>query len=105
MMVEGNSELHTINLFRDCYHLNQGDGGFQSLSSDCEASWRLALAHKVLSTRSWILYAAKKNLREEPVERNRSCQLDDMDVDMDRNKEELNFIPSAVGNSAAWHEL
>ena len=30
-----------------------------------------------------------------------SCQLSDMDVDMDEKKEELSFIPS----SAEWHEL
>ena len=33
-----------------------------------------------------------------------SCQLTDMDVDMDENKEEWSFIPSAVSSSAGWHE-
>ena len=29
-----------------------------------------------------------------------SCQLHDMDVDVDENKEEISFIPSAVSESA-----
>ena len=33
-----------------------------------------------------------------------SCQLTDIDVDMDENKEEWSFIPSAVSSSAGWHE-
>ena len=33
-----------------------------------------------------------------------SCRRNDMDVDMDENKEELSFIPSAVSSSAAWYE-
>ena len=33
-----------------------------------------------------------------------SCQLKDMDVHMDENKEELSFVPSAVSDSAEWHE-
>ena len=33
-----------------------------------------------------------------------SCQQNDMDVDMDENNEELSFVPSAVSDSAAWHE-
>ena len=32
-----------------------------------------------------------------------SCQRNDMDVDMDENKEELSFIPS-VNSSAGWYE-
>ena len=32
-----------------------------------------------------------------------SCQLNDMDVDMDE-KEELSFVPSAVSRTAGWHE-
>ena len=32
-----------------------------------------------------------------------SCQLSDMDVDMDENKEDLNFIHSALSSSAGWH--
>ena len=31
-----------------------------------------------------------------------SCQLTDMDVDMDEHKEELIFVPSAVSSSAGW---
>ena len=33
-----------------------------------------------------------------------SYQLNDMDVDMNENKEELSFIPSVVSRSAGWHE-
>ena len=33
-----------------------------------------------------------------------SCQLNDMDVDMDENKQELSFIPIAVSDSAGWRE-
>ena len=32
------------------------------------------------------------------------CQEKDMDVEVDENKEELSFIPSAVSSSAGWHE-
>ena len=33
-----------------------------------------------------------------------SCQQNDMDVDMDENKDELSFVPSAVSGTAGWHE-
>ena len=33
-----------------------------------------------------------------------SCQLNDMDVDMDENEQELSFIPIAVSDSAGWLE-
>ena len=33
-----------------------------------------------------------------------SCQLNDMDVDRDEGKEELSVVPSAVSDSAGWHE-
>ena len=33
-----------------------------------------------------------------------SCQQRDVDVDMDENKEELIFIPSAASGSAGWYE-
>ena len=33
------------------------------------------------------------------------CQQNDMDVDMDENKEELRFVRSAVSDSAGWHEI
>ena len=33
-----------------------------------------------------------------------SCQLNDMDVDMDENKQELIFLPIAVSDSAGWRE-
>ena len=33
-----------------------------------------------------------------------SRQLNDMEVDVDKNKEEFSFIPSAVNSSAGWHE-
>ena len=33
-----------------------------------------------------------------------SCQQNDMNVDVDENKEELSFIPSAVSSLAGWHE-
>ena len=33
-----------------------------------------------------------------------SCHQNDMDLDMDENKEELRFVPSTVSRSAGWHE-
>ena len=33
-----------------------------------------------------------------------SCQLNELEVDMDENKKELSFIPSAVRSWAGWHE-
>ena len=33
-----------------------------------------------------------------------SCKQKDMEVDMNANEEELNFVHSAVSSSAGWHE-
>ena len=48
----------------------------------------------------------KAAVRKEPAEAQdyESCQLNDMEVDMDENKEESSFIPSAVISSAGWQE-
>ena len=38
------------------------------------------------------------------MQEHESCQLNDMDVDTDENKEEFSLIPSAVSSSVKWHE-
>ena len=45
-------------------------------------------------------------MREESpdTEEYEAYQKDGMDVDMDESNEELSFVPSAVSDSAGWHE-